>query len=47
MRQTTKVDRAGGLEPQSLLDVGAGPGTAAFAAAEAFGTLTASGWEQR
>jgi ribosomal protein RSM22 (predicted rRNA methylase) len=28
------------LEPQSLLDVGAGPGTAAFAAAEAFGTLT-------
>jgi ribosomal protein RSM22 (predicted rRNA methylase) len=28
------------LEPQSLLDIGAGPGTAAFAAAEAFGTLT-------
>jgi ribosomal protein RSM22 (predicted rRNA methylase) len=28
------------FEPQSLLDVGAGPGTAAFAAAEAFGTLT-------
>jgi ribosomal protein RSM22 (predicted rRNA methylase) len=27
------------LEPNSLLDVGAGPGTAAFAAAEAFGTL--------
>jgi ribosomal protein RSM22 (predicted rRNA methylase) len=27
------------LEPRSLLDVGAGPGTAAFAAAEAFGTL--------
>ena len=28
------------LEPQSLLDIGAGPGTAAFAAAEAFGSLT-------
>jgi ribosomal protein RSM22 (predicted rRNA methylase) len=28
------------LEPQSLLDIGAGPGTAAFAAAEAFGTLS-------
>jgi ribosomal protein RSM22 (predicted rRNA methylase) len=27
------------LEPQSLSDVGAGPGTAAFAAAQAFGTL--------
>jgi ribosomal protein RSM22 (predicted rRNA methylase) len=35
------VDRAGGLEPHSLLDIGAGPGTAAFAAAAAFGTLTA------
>jgi ribosomal protein RSM22 (predicted rRNA methylase) len=35
------VDRAGGIEPRSLLDVGAGPGTAAFAAAAAFGTLTA------
>jgi ribosomal protein RSM22 (predicted rRNA methylase) len=28
------------LKPQSLLDVGAGPGTAAFAAAEAFATLS-------
>jgi ribosomal protein RSM22 (predicted rRNA methylase) len=34
-------DEACGLEPRSLLDVGAGPGTAAFAAAEAFGTLAA------
>jgi ribosomal protein RSM22 (predicted rRNA methylase) len=29
------------IEPKTLLDVGAGPGTAAFAAAEAFGTLAA------
>jgi ribosomal protein RSM22 (predicted rRNA methylase) len=29
-----------GFEPRSLLDVGAGPGTAAFAAAEAFAGLT-------
>jgi len=35
------VDRPGGFEPRSLLDIGAGPGTAAFAAAAAFGTLTA------
>lgn len=35
------VDGAGGFEPRSLLDIGAGPGTAAFAAAAAFGTLTA------
>jgi ribosomal protein RSM22 (predicted rRNA methylase) len=35
------VDRPGGFEPRSLLDIGTGPGTAAFAAAAAFGTLTA------
>ena len=35
------VDRTGGFEPRSLRDVGTGPGTAALAAAAAFGTLTA------
>src|ERR1700733_3828830 len=33
-------DQVGDFEPRSLLDVGAGPGTAAFAAAEAFAGLT-------
>jgi ribosomal protein RSM22 (predicted rRNA methylase) len=34
-------DQVCDFEPRSLLDVGAGPGTAAFAAAEAFETLAA------
>jgi ribosomal protein RSM22 (predicted rRNA methylase) len=33
-------DQVCDLEPRSLLDVGAGPGTAAFAAAEAFATIS-------